>query len=626
MGVRALSCRGDFMATKSRTKLGRGERGREAAAQNAPRRPSARRTAARLAAAVLVPVVLLGTIELGLRLFGYGYSTRFFVPAAERGILTTNPKFAWQYYPRKSATSPTPVLFAKQKAPGTKRIFILGESAAAGTPDPAFGFGRMLDLMLREQFPGNRFEVINAAMRGIDSHIIRRIAAECAQYSPDLFIVYAGNNDMIGLHAPSPDEFTLSSNIRWLHFKEALNRLRLMQLGGSLLASIAKPDGPRQDQEFFRRQRLAFDDERREPVYRNFESNLRDICRAAERAGAQTLLCSVAVNLRDFPPLASLHRPALSAGQLADWEKFYTEGAAAESAGNRVAALEKFEAAARIDDHFAEMQFRLARCHEALGHPSEAQRHYRLARDWDAIQFRTDSRMNSIVRTVATHSAGVRLLDIEEQLARSPLCENGLPGRRVFQEHVHFTFDGDYLMAALLAPEVAQSFKLPAAQKPPPSRADCARALAYTAIDDFNVKSAVVRMQGNPPFLDQLEHAAQQVRMEHELQQRARAFTQADTETALATYRAAVAARPDDWMLKFNLGNVLSQLNQASAAVPCFEEVVQRLPQQPKFRVALAQALIQAGRSQEARQHFEAALRIDAELAPAKEGLARLNR
>ncbi|MEY4244387.1 MAG: hypothetical protein RLZZ245_1972, partial [Verrucomicrobiota bacterium] len=34
----------------------------------------------RLAAATLVPLLLLGTLELGLRIVGYGHSTRLFLP------------------------------------------------------------------------------------------------------------------------------------------------------------------------------------------------------------------------------------------------------------------------------------------------------------------------------------------------------------------------------------------------------------------------------------------------------------------------------------------------------------------------------------------------------------------
>ncbi|HWN97613.1 MAG TPA: tetratricopeptide repeat protein [Methylomirabilota bacterium] len=621
--------RGDGMGRKTRQKYAPERREGSALtsvlsrSKALPERRLKHRWLARVIAIVVVPLLIFGVIEGALRLCGYGYSTKFFVPAGDGKSITTNPKFAWQYYPKKSATSPAPVLFAKEKPAGTRRVFILGESAAAGTPDPAFGFWRMLSLMLREQYPGNHIEIINAAMRGIDSHIIRTIASECAQFGPDLFIVYAGNNELIGLHSPSPGEFTLTSNIHWLRFKHALNRLKLMQLGHSWLANIAKKEAPQQDQEFFRRQRLAFDDDLRNAVYQNYEINLRDICGYAERAGAQTLLCTVAVNLRDFPPLASLHRKGLSAGEFAEWDKLYAEGSAAESSGNHAAALVKFEEAARIDNHFAELLFRMARCYEALAHLEEARRCYALARDWDAIQFRTDSRMNAIVRSVATNGGlHVQFLDLEQRLANGPLAESALPGRRIFQEHVHFTFAGDYQVAALLAPAVVEAFKLPAPSKALQSLDECARALAYTVIDDFNVKSGAHRMLNNPPFLDQLGHAARQLKAAHELQERAKTLGQPETEEALAVYRAAIALRPEDWMLKFNFANLLSQLNQPAAAVPYFAEVVERLPQQQKFRVVLGNALLQAGRASDASEHFEAALRIDPEFKAAKDGLA----
>jgi len=572
--------------------------------------------------AVAMPFLLLGLIELTLRVCGYGYSTKFFEETGDGKTLTTNWKFAWQFYPRKTATSPTPILFAKEKAPGAKRIFILGESAAAGTPDPAFGFARMLELMLREQYPTNHFEVLNVAMRGIDSHIIRRIAAECAGLSPDLFVVYMGNNDMIGLHAPSPEEFTLPSGVRWLRFKLAVRRLKLVQLGGSMLAKLSSKEGPKQDMEFFRRQRLAFDDPRREPVYRNFEINLRDICGVAGPAGAQVLVCSVGVNLRDFPPLGSLHRRGFSAEELARWDKLYAEGAAAESARNFTSARASYEAAAQIDNHFAELLFRMARCYEAAGRLDEARRYFSLARDWDAIQFRTDTRLNDAARSVATNSgARVRFADIEKRCAESPLAQNGMPGAAIFQEHVHFKFDGDHLVASSLLGEVASVFALAAPSKPL-SRDDCARHLAYTAVDDFNVRSSIARLTSNPPFLDQLEHSLRRAMLEGELKERTRQATTQMFEQALVTYRQAVAARPDDWMLRYNFGNLLSQVGNKRAAANEFAEVVKRLPGQRAFRLAYGNALLESGQPREAVAQFEAALKLDPQLKAAAEGLA----
>ncbi len=602
---------------------------KENAAQRGSRRSSSRpelkhRWLARLIASVVVPLVLLGLIEITLRLCGSGYSTRFFEDTGDGKTLTTNQKFAWQFYSRAKATSPVPLLFPKQKAAGTFRIFILGESAAAGTPDPAFGFARQLELMLSEQYPAQRFEIINAAMRGIDSHIVRQIAGECARLSPDLFIIYMGNNELIGLHAPSAEEFQFSANVHWIRLQHAIKRTKLAQLGDSILARMSKGGKAReQDMEFFRRQRLAFDDPKREPVYRNYARNLRDICGFAESAGAQALVCSVGVNLRDFPPLGSLRRRDWNSEREKQWEQFVSAGVAAEARRDFSTALTNYESASRLDDHFAELLFRMARCYEAVGKLNEARQHYVLARDWDAIQFRTDSRLNSAARSVATNALlRARFVDAERSFAASPLAENGIPGEQIFHEHVHLKFDGDYHLATTLLPEIAAALKL----SPPPklqlTRDECARRLAYTSIDEGNMKVAIARLTANPPFLDQLEHAARQAAADADVQRRLGQVAREEVDRTINTYREAIQARPDDWMLRFNLGNLLTQMNQPRAAAAEFAEVVKRLPGNRTLRMGYGTALLQSGLRYDAAEQFTAALKIDPDYPPAQQALA----
>jgi hypothetical protein len=113
------------------------------------------------------PAVFLGLVEGILFVCDVGYSTSFFVKSEQRGVLTTNVHFGW-HYQQETLTEPEPCLVPVDKPKGTIRIFILGESAAMGTPDPSFGFARILEVMLQSAFPNERFEVINAAMRGIN--------------------------------------------------------------------------------------------------------------------------------------------------------------------------------------------------------------------------------------------------------------------------------------------------------------------------------------------------------------------------------------------------------------------------------------------------------------------------
>src|SRR5437879_4759912 len=114
-------------------------------------------------AALLLPLAVLCVLELILRLAHYGYPTHFFIPARFHGstVLVENPKFGWQFFPPPLARRPIPLMLTPQKPPGTYRIFVFGESATQGHPDPAFSFSRILSVLIEARYPGTKFEVIN---------------------------------------------------------------------------------------------------------------------------------------------------------------------------------------------------------------------------------------------------------------------------------------------------------------------------------------------------------------------------------------------------------------------------------------------------------------------------------
>ena len=121
-------------------------------------------------------------LELGLRLFGCGYPTSFFLPTkiGGRAFQVTNDKFGFRFFPPALARTPLPLRMPVEKATNSYRIFLFGESAAQGDPDPSFGAGRYLEVLLRDRYPGIEFEVVCAAMTAINSHAVLPIARECA--------------------------------------------------------------------------------------------------------------------------------------------------------------------------------------------------------------------------------------------------------------------------------------------------------------------------------------------------------------------------------------------------------------------------------------------------------------
>ena len=97
---------------------------------------------------LLLPALVLGAVEIGLRLCGYGYSTSLFkrMRIGQEEFLVENDKFALRFFPPELARTPGPIRMKPSKPAGTYRIFILGESAAMGDPEPGFGAARYLEV------------------------------------------------------------------------------------------------------------------------------------------------------------------------------------------------------------------------------------------------------------------------------------------------------------------------------------------------------------------------------------------------------------------------------------------------------------------------------------------------
>src|ERR1039457_4338350 len=151
-----------------KSKTGRKPESKNAPGQNSRVEPTiplspARKWLFRLFALVVVPLILLGGLEAALRLAGYGYPTGFFKKIHRDGkdYFINDENFTLRFFPPQLARWPDPFLIPAVKSPDTIRIFIFGESAAMGDPQPAYGASRFMEVLLRDRFPGKKFEVIN---------------------------------------------------------------------------------------------------------------------------------------------------------------------------------------------------------------------------------------------------------------------------------------------------------------------------------------------------------------------------------------------------------------------------------------------------------------------------------
>jgi tetratricopeptide (TPR) repeat protein len=510
------------------------------------------------------------------------------------------------------------------------RIFVIGDSAAQGTPAPAFGLPRVLESLLRQQYPDRSFEVVNVAMRGINSHVSRVIARECLAKEADALVVYMGNNEVVGLYSPSPGQFNPAAWPRLLRTMEAMKGTRTGQWLMAATQYWHKPEKTSQDHEYFQRNRLAYDAPERLPIRRNFADNLSDITTAAHRAGVPCVVSTVAVNLTDQPPLGSLHRTGLSPGELKDWQALYDAGGMEEDRSNWALAGEKYGEALKIDDHHAELHYRFAFCQEGLGLTNLARKHYLLARDWDALAFRIETGFNEVIRQQMAQRVeqGLFFVDAEKAFAAHPQSRLSLPGANLFHEHVHLRFDGDYLLARVLLPEVAHSLSLPVpgalANRPVATPLAVAEDIGYSRWDDLATSTAMVRMLNQPLFQGMHKQALRMDILQRHMKSRVAAFSPADLEECLALYRRAIARHPEDWMLHFNLGNLLQEHGRKRDAIPALEKAVDLQPEFCSIRLMLANLYVEAGKTDSAIAQCQAALRVDPDYQPAREALTQV--
>jgi len=510
-----------------------------------------------LASAILIPLVILFILETSLRVGGVGYSTDLLTPCTVKGVPSScyNLFFAAPFFPAGMVQVPRLYSIPTSKAAGTYRIFVLGESAAMGDPDSAYGFSRYLEVMLRDAYPQRRFEVVNTGSVAINSHVVLRIAEGLADQHPDLVIIYSGNNEVVGPYGPGT--VLTSSGMRmpvvrasiWYHSSRI----------GQLLTKLGTQKKEWHGMEMFLDKQVRANSPLMKYVYANYEQNLRETIQIAQNEGAKVIVATTATNLGDCAPFASLHRENLQPEELQSWQALVRRGDDLRSAHSDSEALKVYLQAAEIDDEYAELEFRIALGLRRLGDLKSAREHFVRARDLDTLRFRADSRINEINRSIAP-SMGADLLDTDSMLSQA--STDGIVGSDLIYEHVHLTPASSYAVARATFLKVTPSLgSASVAQERVLSEAECERRLALTDFDRARLATEMLHRLERPPFTNQMNHGEQVLRFTMQAQ----SLTQDPNETAVQ-YQWAIAQKPDDTMLHYHYGMFLFQYDRRAAA------------------------------------------------------------
>ncbi|MCX7591430.1 MAG: tetratricopeptide repeat protein [Kiritimatiellae bacterium] len=586
-------------------------------------------TVARAMLALLSPVLFFMFIEALLRLWGFGQATSYLVRGPDRRHYVPNQRFTIPFLGPYLSRPVVPAVLARHKPPSTCRIFVLGESAARGEPNPAFSFSRILEVMLRETHPGVNFEVINTGITAINSHIIRKIARDCRHFDPDVYVVFMGNNEFIGPYSAVAARNGRLPRLSLTRMGIAVQSTRVGQFLTAVVSTItgAHKRARREwgGMSMFVQNRVPAGDPRLAQVYSNFRANLETICTEAQRAGITVVLSTIPTNLRDCPPFASVHRPDLPPEKIAAWETHWKRALRCSDEGKNNEAIEAFLAARGIDDGYAELHFRLGQCLLAVGQTNEAREAFILARDLDALRFRADSRINQIIReTAARRSSGdkVILADPEREMAL-PAEARGIPGAESFYEHVHFTFVGNYAVATVIFSAVRKALPLWVRERaqfggsvPGPER--CAEHVAYSLFSRCAALNDILGITSHPPFPPEKAE-----RDRAALRKLEAGLTPQALEQMADHAQALFRERPEDLLLATECAALEMFRGRFDVAAHYYRSLLARCPD-TTARYWLGRALIAQGRYDEALPEFRAVLRDAPGHLEAMAGLAAI--
>ena len=414
-----------------------------------------------LAATMGVPIAVVLLLEVALRLFGWGGYPAFIREAGElrpgERLCLVEPAATKPYF----FANPTRPGYAEEtnfvmpKPAGTVRIFLVGESAAKGYPQPRnLAMSSFLSAMLEDAWPGRTVEVINMGTTAVASFPLVSMVEEVVRHDPDLVILYVGNNEFFGAYGTASINAVGTMPTWALPLMRAVRGLAIVQAFDAVVHRGADEDRTLMEQ-MVGQSVIAADSPLREAAARNLGTHVGQMVECAKDAGVPVLVCTTASNESGLAPLGE---------------------------GNAAAA--RFQDARRL---------------AAAGDRTGAREAFLDARDQDTMPWRPIRATEEAIRAAAA-AHGAPLCDIAATFRE--LSSDGATGWDLLDDHVHLSVRGQAeaaramvrSMEALPAPVAVDST---AAAALPAWQAYAAR-LGTNPYDDYRVHHTLRILFGVP--------------------------------------------------------------------------------------------------------------------------------
>jgi len=490
-----------------------------------------------------------------------------------------------------------PQQFTVAKPRDAYRIVCVGGSTTYGRPfyDHTSFPGWLRELLPAAQ-PSRRWEVINAGAISYASYRALGVMEELAQYAPDLFIVYTGQNEFLErrTYQGLSDSTSLLTGPLSLVFRtrtatvvrDVLDLAGVRRVQASHRAPVLGEQTKAIPIDAVGPAAYERDEALNNEVVEHFRATLQRMVHVAQQARADILFVVPASNLADFAPFKSQHRAGLSNSDLDRWNLHEEQARSLISNGDHAAAVAEINMAMAIDDRYAGLWFLMGQTLQALTKFDEAKQAYKRARDEDVCPLRAIEPLVDGVRSLP-ESTGKAVVDFE-QLADQH-SQHGLPGEALFHDHVHPTVEANRLLALAILGELQNRGTLS------PERTWGEESIRRVA---DQIQSGIDR----PLHAKQLRLLASMMGW---LKQPRAARIQAELSLELS-------GRTEPALLE--LAEVLQANGAAELAMEYLQAAIEVAPESAQAHFRLAVSFLETGREELGIQHLKKAVELDPEL------------
>ena len=399
---------------------------------------------------VLLPFLVLAAAEVTLRLFGWGGYPAWIREAGKlpsgANLCIVEPAAAKPYF----FANPTRPGYAEQtnflmpKPPDTVRIFVIGESAAKGYPQPRnLAVSSFLQAMLSDAWPEKNVEVINLGTTAVASFPLIYQVRDALRYAPDLFIFYTGNNEFFGAYGTASINAAGSLPPWALRAMRAARGLALVQALDGWLYRGADENRSLME-EMIGQTVIPAGSPLREAAARNLAANLGTMLDDVQAAGVPAMVCTTASNESGLAPLGEDDTAGLDEKQQRELRRLLGEAADAADRGNFRSAVNLLREAVQLAPRHARARFLLGQVLARAEQPGPARAAFLEARDLDTMPWRPISLTEQAVRNTAL-AKGAILCDVAEIFRQE--SPDGATGWEWLDDHVHLSLSGQALAA-----------------------------------------------------------------------------------------------------------------------------------------------------------------------------------